>query len=89
MARNVSIVLQDTADALPIIEAIKSDNPDAEVQNMPSLVRIEAPGKLVIKRDSVSERIGRDWDVQEIQLSMVTLSGNIDEDDDQFVISWQ
>jgi len=89
MARNVSIVLQDTADALPIIEAIKSDNPDAEVQSMPSLVRIEAPGKLVIKRDSVSERIGRDWDVQEIQLSMVTLSGNIDEDDDQFVISWQ
>ena len=89
MARNVSIVLQDTADALPIIEAIKSDNPNAEVQNMPSLVRIEAPGKLVIKRDSVSERLGRDWDVQEIQLSMVTLSGNIDEDDDQFVISWQ
>jgi len=89
MARNVSIVLQDNADALPIIEAIKSDNPDAEIQNMPSLVRIEAPGKLVIKRDSVSERIGRDWDVQEIQLSMVTLSGNIDEDDDQFVISWQ
>jgi phenol hydroxylase P2 protein len=89
MARNVSIVLQDTADALPIIEAIKADNPDAEIQNMPSLVRIEAPGKLVIKRDSVSERLGRDWDVQEIQLSMVTLSGNIDEDDDQFVISWQ
>lgn len=88
MARNVSIVLQDTPDALPIIEAIKSDNPDADVQNMPSLVRIEAPGRLVIKRDSVSERIGRDWDVQEIQLSMVTISGNIDEDDDQFVISW-
>ncbi|MCB2101642.1 MAG: MmoB/DmpM family protein [Rhodobacterales bacterium] len=88
MTRNVSITLQNTADARPIIEAITEDNPEATVADFPSMVKIDCPGRLVVKQDSVSERIGREWDVQELHLSLITLSGNIDEDDDQFVLAW-
>lgn len=88
MSRNVSITLQNTADARPIIDAIRADNPTAEIADCPSMVKIDCPGRLVIKQDSVSERLGREWDVQEIHLSMISLSGNIDEDDDQFVLAW-
>ena len=88
MSRNVSITVQNTADAHPIIEAIRADNPNAEVTNFPSMVKIDCPGRLVIKQQSVSERIGREWDVQELHLSLITLAGNIDEDDEQFVLAW-
>ena len=88
MSRNVSITLQNNSDARPIIEAIRADNPKAEVSDFPAMVKIDCPGRLSISRQSVSDRIGRDWDVQELHLSLITLSGNIDEDDDQFVLAW-
>lgn len=87
--RNVSITLQNNDDARPIIEAIRADNPDATVGNMPALVKIDCPGRLVINTESVSQRIGRDWDPQELHLSMISLSGNIDEDEDHFILSWR
>lgn len=86
---NVSITLQNTGDARPIIDAITADNPGCEVMHMPALVKIDREGQLEIRADSVSERLGRDWDVLELQLSLVSLSGNIDEDDDRFVLSWK
>jgi phenol hydroxylase P2 protein len=88
MSRNVSITLQNTGEARPIIEAIAEDNPDAKVESFPAMVKIDCPGKLVIKRDTVAEKVGRDWDVQELHLSLISLSGNIDEDDDEFVLAW-
>ncbi len=86
--KNVSITLQNTGDARPIIDAITADNPNATIANFPAMVKIDCPGKLVIKAETVSERIGREWDPQELHLNMVTLSGNIDEDDDYFELSW-
>lgn len=86
--RNVSITFQNNGDARPIVEAIQADNPEAVINHMPALVKIDCAGRLVIKADSVSERLGRDWDPQELHLSVISLSGNIDEDDDQFVLQW-
>jgi phenol hydroxylase P2 protein len=87
--RNVSITFQNTGDAQPIIEAIRADNPDATVQSMPSIVKIDCPGRLTIKASSVSDRIGREWDPQELHMSLISLSGNVDEDDDLFELSWK
>ena len=84
----VSITLQNTEDARPIIEAITADNPTATVSHYPAMVKIDAPGRLTINASSVGERVGREWDPQELYLSMITLSGNIDEDDDHFELSW-
>lgn len=85
---NVSITLQNTGEARPIIEAIEQDNPGAVISHMPALVKIDCPDRLVINGESVSEKIGRDWDVQELHLSIISLAGNIDEDDDGIVLSW-
>ncbi len=85
---DVSITLQNTEDARPIVEAILADNPGAVVNHFPAMVKIDCPGKLTIKAESVSDRVGRDWDPQELHLSVISLSGNIDEDDDIFELAW-
>ena len=84
----VSITFQNTEDARPIIDAITADNPQAEVSHFPSMVKVDCPGRLTINAGSVSDRIGRDWDPQELHLSVISLSGNIDEDDDFFELAW-
>lgn len=42
----------------------------------------------MIKRATVEEKMGRDWDVQELHLNLITLGGNVDEDDEQLQLSW-
>lgn len=82
----VFIALQDTEDARPIVESIEADNPQATVSRYPAMVKIDAPGRLVVKRESVESRLGRSWDPQEIHLSLISISGNIDETDDYFAL---
>lgn len=83
---NVFIALQATDEARSIIDAILADNPAATRIDYPAMVKIDAPGRLVVRRESVSERLGRDWDLRELQLSLISLSGNIDESDDEFCL---
>jgi phenol hydroxylase P2 protein len=80
----VFIALQANDDTRPIVEAIAEDNPHASVADFPAMVKIDAPGHIVIRRSSVEERLGRAWDVQELHLNLVSLSGNIEESDDEF-----
>ncbi|SMH46456.1 MmoB/DmpM family protein [Azospirillum agricola] len=88
MLRTVSITLQNTDDARPIIEAITEDNPGATVHSYPGIVKIDREGSLTVHRASVETRLGRDWDPQEIHLSLVSMAGNLDEDDDYFRLAW-
>lgn len=85
---SVFLALQDVEESRLIVEAIQKDNPQAEVENQPAMIRITAPGKLVVKRESVSELMGTDWDPQDIQLVLISFGGNLDEDDDHFTIYW-
>ncbi|MDX2471449.1 MAG: MmoB/DmpM family protein [SAR324 cluster bacterium] len=89
MSQKVYIALQDIEDARPIIEAITDDNPHAVLLKYPAMVRIEAEGKLVIKRETIEEKVGRDFDLQELHLTLITLGGNIDETDDEFILQWK
>ena len=82
----VFLALQDNEDARPILEAIEADNPLAVVSQFPGVYKIDAPGRLVVNRESVEERIGRAWNPQDIHLSLVSLSGNIDETEDYFAL---
>lgn len=84
----VYLALQDNDDSRYIVEAIVDDNPTATVINQPAMIRIENDGQLVVRRASVEEKIGRDWDMQELHLSLITLGGNVDEDEDQLSLSW-
>ena len=85
----VFIAFQTNEDTRPIVESILADNPHAVLDEQPAMVKINAEGRLVIKRESIEERIGRDFDLQELQINLITLSGNIDEDDDQITLAWK
>ncbi|MDO9143333.1 MmoB/DmpM family protein [Rhodoferax sp.] len=85
---NVFIAFQDNEDARPIIEAILADNAEAQATYPTGLVKIIAPGKLVVRRETIEELIGRPYDLQQIQVNLVTLSGHLEEDDDQFSLKW-
>jgi phenol hydroxylase P2 protein len=88
MTRNVTVTFQNTEEARPIIEAIEADNQNATAVAMPAMVKIDCPGRLIINRVTVEEKIGRDWDLQELHLSLISLAGNVDEDDDRIIIAW-
>ena len=70
---NVFIAFQANEESRPLVDAVK----------------IDAPNRLVVKRETIEEIIGRKYDLQELQINLVTLSGNLDEDDDEFVLSWK
>lgn len=87
MANNmVYIALQNNEEARPIIEAIEQDNPEAAVNHFPAMVKIDAPGRITVKRETVEELIGREWDPQELHINLISLSGNVEEDDDEFAL---
>ncbi len=85
----VFLALQDVDDSRPVVEAIKKDNPSAVVESQPAMIRITAEGELVVKRETVSNESGTDWDPQDIHLILISFGGNVDEDDDYFKIFWQ
>ena len=89
MADNVFIAFQTNDESRSIVDAILADNPTATIDEQPAMVRVICPGKLTIKRASIEERMGRDFDLQELQLYLITLSGNVDETDDEFTLAWR
>lgn len=89
MAQIASLTLLHNDDARPIIEAILADNPGVRVMNMPGAVKLDCDMELVVKRASVEERLGRTWDPQEMHLVIISMAGNLDEDDDQFAVGWK
>lgn len=88
MTNNVFLAVQAVDDSRAIIEAIEKDNPHAVVEYQPAMVRITAPGNLTVKRETVSDLLGRDWDPQELQLVVISFGGNVVEDEEQFSLSW-
>ena len=87
MADKGFIALQNNEEARPIIEAILEDNPEAVANYTPGMVKIDCEARLVVKRESIEERVGRDFDLQEMQINLISLSGNVEEEEDEFVLS--
>ena len=85
---NVFIAFQTNDESRSIVEAILSDNPAATLDEQPAMVRVIAPNRLTIRRASVEERMGRTFDLQELQLYLITLTGHIDETDEEFTLEW-
>ena len=84
----VFIAFQDNEESRPIVDAILADNPEATAVHSPGLVKIDAPGRLVVRRESIEEQTGQRFDLQQIHVNRVTLSGHINEDDDELSLSW-
>jgi phenol hydroxylase P2 protein len=57
---------------------------------MPGMVKVLVPHEMIIRRTTVEEILGREWDTQEFQLSIISLVGNISEwDEDEIRIKWE
>ncbi len=85
---NVFIALQANEDTRSIVQAIEIDNPEATVERQPAMVRIFAPGHLVVRKQTIESEIGRVFDLQELQINLITLSGHVEEDDETFTLHW-
>lgn len=84
----VYIAFQDTENARQYVEAITQDNPHAEVQHQPAMIRVQAAGRMELNRQTVEEKIGREWDTQEMLIEVITLGGNVEEEEDSFTLYW-
>ncbi len=85
---NAFIAFQKNEETRCIVDAIVKDNPGAVITEQPAMVKIDVPGRLVIRRATVEEMMGRDFDLQELQVHLITISGHLDETDDEFSLSW-
>lgn len=89
MSQLAFIVFQDNDNARYMVDAIVDDNPHAEVQYQPAMIRIQAEKRIEIRRQTVEEKLGREWDVQEMLLDVISIGGNVDEDEDHFILEWK
>ena len=85
----VFIAFQTTETTRGIVEAITDDNPTAVITEQPAMVKIDVPDSMTIRRESIEEKLGRRFDLQEMHVHLITLSGHIDESDDEFNLSWK
>lgn len=86
---SVFIAFQKTEDVRGVVESILEDNPKAVLNEQPAMVMIEAPDAITIKRATIEDKVGRSYDLQELQVYLITLSGHVDESDDEFKVSWK
>lgn len=84
----VYIALQDNEESHYIVEALEEDNPNATVIYQPAMIRIENEAYLIIKRETVEEKMGCDWEMQALHVNLITLGGNVEETDDSLTLSW-
>ena len=89
-ARNVGVDLQESEENRALIDAIKQDNPELTLRHLPGLVKLQAAGQIVINRETVEQKLGRDWETGEFQLALVSYAGNFAEwDDDRIIVKWE
>ncbi|MBI2800280.1 MAG: MmoB/DmpM family protein [Gammaproteobacteria bacterium] len=88
MQDKVFISFQNNDEARPVIDAIMEDNPTAVLSEMPAMVKIDAPMRLVVRRETIEKNLGRAFDLQSIHINLISLSGNIDESEDEFILAW-
>jgi len=88
--RQVGVDIQDAEENRGLVDAIKADNPQLTIRHLPGLLKLQAAGRMVINRETVESKLGRDWDTGEFQLAIVSYVGNFSEwDDDQIIVSWE
>jgi phenol hydroxylase P2 protein len=88
--RQVGVDIQDAEENRGLVDAIKADNPELTIRSLPGLLKLQAAGQIVINRETVEAKLGREWETGEFQLAIVSYAGNFSEwDDDQIIVSWE
>lgn len=84
---NVFIALQQNEETRQIVEAIEADNEGVTIDYQPAMIRVERESRLTIRRETIEEIMGRSFDLQELHINLITLGGNVDEDEDVLTLS--
>ncbi|MDN4522726.1 MULTISPECIES: MmoB/DmpM family protein [Mycolicibacterium] len=72
-----------------IVAAVLQDVPDASVAQMPGMVLLDVPDRMVIHTAVVSDYLGRDWDSRDLNQVVSAYRGYFTRwDADQVVLSW-
>ena len=85
---NVFIAFPTNDETRSIVDAIMADNPGATLDEQPAMVRVIRENSLTIRRATVEENMGRAFDLQELHVHLLTLTGHIDETDEEFTLAW-
>jgi phenol hydroxylase P2 protein len=43
----------------------------------------------VVRRSTIEEKLGREFELQSIHINLISLAGNIDETEDEFILEWR
>lgn len=72
-----------------IIAAIQEDNEGVVVDDYMVYKKVKAPGKMILKRETVEEHLGADFDMDRVHIVMSSCFGFItDWDEEQIIIEW-
>ena len=73
-----------------IIAAIQEDNEGVVVDDYMVYKKVKAPGKMILKRETVEEHLGAEFEMDQVHLVMSSCFGFItDWDEEQIVIEWE
>lgn len=75
----VGPVVQAGEFADAVVEAIREDNPGKEVtaSSRASYVRIEVEGECILRRDTLQAKLGRPFQLTELEQNMPSFAGQI------------
>jgi len=83
----IEIMAGEECDA--IVAASLESNPATEVSVAPSIIRLDAPNRLVIRRSAVEAFLGREWDTRDLNQVVSAYHGYFTQwDEDVVVLSW-
>lgn len=73
-------IVQAGEIAEAVIEAVKEDNPGKSVvvQERASYVRVGVDGECTIRRRTMEQKLGRPFQMQDLEVSMSSFSGQIE-----------
>lgn len=87
--RNVALEIRYSHVTDAIIEAIKLDNENVRVTGFPDKIKVEAPNRLVINRETVEDCLDDVWQTKDLQLVVKSYYGFMgDWDEDHVIILW-
>jgi phenol/toluene 2-monooxygenase (NADH) P2/A2 len=75
---------------IAMIAAIQEDNEDVIVEDFMVYKKVKAPGKMVLKRETVEEHLGADFEMDQVHIFMSSCFGFItDWDEEHLTIEWE
>ena len=83
----VGPVLNSGEFANAVVEAIRNDNPDAEIDivDRGSYIRVHTAGRCRLTRDSLAVALGRPAELNEIEPWLTSFAGRINTSSDEIV----